>query len=305
MTDGFTNIPDFLVVGAAKSGTSSLHSYLSKHPDIYMPEKRKELYFWHILTNANRSIVDHLGAENIPTSLEEYLDYFSDAKPGQITGEACPSYLYFREQVLENLKKYHSNWRDTRIVIILREPVSRIVSEYRFICKHSLDPESLSFSESLKAEPLRLAENKLLPDLFYKKASMYCEQVKFYQDNFKNVRVYLFDDLKDKPAELLDDLCLFLGIDEKKLPSFHFEAVNSSSGARKLKYPAIMKTARMLLRWLPDSVKKKLSNVGKKVLTENIEIPDYELTRLKDSFREEITCLEKILNRDLTAWKAG
>lgn len=303
MTDGFTNIPDFLVVGAAKSGTSSLHSYLSKHPDIYMPEKRKELYFWHILTNKNRSIVDHLGAENIPTSLEEYLDYFSDAKTGQITGEACPSYLYFREQVLENLKKYRSNWMDTKIVIILREPVSRIVSQYRFVCKNRLDPESLSFSESLKAEPLRLAENKLLPDLFYTEASTYCQQVKFYQDNFKNVRVYLFDDLKDKPAELLDDLCLFLGVDEKKLPSFSFEAVNSSSGARKLKYPGIMKTAHMLLSWLPDSVKKKLSNAGKKVLTEEIEIPDYELTRLKDSFREEVVCLEKVLNRDLTAWK--
>ena len=217
MTDGFTNIPDFLIVGAAKSGTSSLHSYLSKHPDIYMPEKRKELYFWHILTNKNRSFVDYLGAKNIPASLEEYLDYFSNAKPGQITGEACPSYLYFREQVLENLKKYRSNWRDTRIVIILREPVSRIVSQYRFVCKHSLDPESLSFSESLKAEPLRLAENKLLPDLFYTKASMYCEQVKFYQGNFKNVRVYLFDDLKNKPSELLDDLCIFLGVDAKKL----------------------------------------------------------------------------------------
>ena len=306
MSDKVTSTPDFLIVGAAKSGTSSLHSYLSKHPDIYMPEKRKELYFWHVATNTNRSIIDHAGEGKIPIRLDEYLDYFKGASQGQITGEACPSYLYFHDHVLANLKKCHSKWKDVKIVIILRQPVSRIISQYRFVCKKQLDPEFLSFSDSLKAEPPRVKENKLLPDLFYTDVSKYSEQVEFYINNFKNVHVCLYDDLKESPRELLEILCEFLGVDGDKLPDFEFEVVNASSGARKLKYPWLAKNVRKIgrpvLGWLPKTLKINLKTKFENSISEPVVIPKEEVARLENYFLPEIKRLEALLGMDLSIW---
>lgn len=306
MTNDVTKIPGFLIVGAAKSGTSSLHSYLSRHPDIYMPEKRKELYFWHVATNTNRSIIDHAGEGNIPTRLDEYLEYFEDAREDQITGEACPSYLYFHDHVLQNLKQHHTKWKDVKIIIILREPVSRIISQYRFVCKKRLDPEFLSFSDSLKVEADRVKRNELLPDLFYTDVSKYAEQVEFYLKNFNNVHVCLYDDLKENPRELLENLCGFLGVDSAKLPEFDFEVVNASTGARKLKHPLIVQKARsagrLLLGWLPAGLKVSLRERVEGALSEPVIIPDDELERLKEMFSSEIEKLEQVLGRDLGLW---
>jgi len=306
MTNDVTKTPDFLIVGAAKSGTSSLHSYLSKHPDIYMPEKRKELYFWHMATNTNRSILDHAGEGNIPTQLNEYLEYFEDARENQITGEACPSYLYFHNHVLQNLKEHHANWKDVKIIIILREPVSRIVSQYRFVCKKQLDPEFLSFSKSLKAEADRVKQDELLPDLFYTDVSKYSEQVEFYLKNFKNVHVCLYDDLKETPRKLLGNLCSFLEVDSTKLPEFDFEVVNASIGAKKLKHPLIVQKARragrLLLRWLPERFKVSLREKFEGALSEPVIIPDDEVGRLREMFQGEIKKLEIVLDRDLSSW---
>ncbi len=307
MTNDVTKTPDFLIVGAAKSGTSSLHSYLSKHPDIYMPEKRKELYFWHVATNKNRSIIDRVGEGNIPTRLNEYLEYFEDAQVGQVTGEACPSYLYFHDHVLQNLRLHHINWKDVRIIIILREPVSRIVSQYRFVCKKRLDPEFLSFSDSLKAEGERVKQNELLPDLFYTDVSKYSGQVGVYKKNFNNVYVCLYDDLKANPRKLLKNLCDFLEVDSKKLPEFDFEVVNPSTGAKKLKHPLVVKKARrasrLFLGWLPVKFKVFLREKFEGALSETVVVPDDDVGKLRMLFQEEIEKLEAILGRDLSCWK--
>jgi len=306
MTNEVTTIPDFLIVGAAKSGTSSLHSYLSKHPDIYMPEKRKELYFWHVATNKNRSIIDHVGEGNIPTRLDDYLGYFEDARKDQVKGEACPSYLYFHDHVLQNLKQHHTHWRDVKIIIILREPVSRIVSQYRFVCKKRLDPDFLSFSDSLKVETDRVKRNELLPDLFYTEVSKYAEQVEFYQKNFNNVHVCLYDELKESPRKLLEDLCNFLKVDSSKMPELDFEVVNASTGAKKLKHPLIVKRARsvgrLFLGWLPDGLKVFLREKIEGALSEAVIIPDQEVRRLREVFQGEIKKLETILGKDLSFW---
>lgn len=271
-----------------------------------MPQKRKELYFWHIVSNPNRSIINHDGKNNIPLTPDEYVEYFKDADQRQVTGEACPSYLYYHDHVLENLKKYHSNWPKVKIVIILREPVNRIISQYQFVCKENLDPDSLSFSASLKAEPGRLRENRLLPDLFYLQLSKYSSQVSFYLKNFENVYICLYDDLKENPRKLLDDLCVFLGVDRERLPDFEFEVVNASKGAKRIKYPLIEKAARRLGRyficWLPKSLKKGFKSRIKELISEPAIVPDYEISELRKIFYPEIKKLETIIGRDLSCW---
>ncbi len=149
--DGAANYPDFLVVGAAKSGTSSLHRYLARQPDIVLPPT-KETWFWHQNRNANRAIFNYWDESRIPASLEEYLGLFDHAEPGQLVGEVCPSYLYYHEQTIESLTEFHPRWREVKIIIILRNPTDRILSEYRFVRQHGLDPEQLGLDDALRRE---------------------------------------------------------------------------------------------------------------------------------------------------------
>ena len=121
---------DFLLVGAPKAGTSSVHKYLFQHPDIFLTEQ-KELLFWHLISNPNKTQADYMNI--YIDSLDKYLTLFDAAEPEQICGEITPSYLYYHEYVISNLKKLHPKWQKVKIIIILREPVDKSISHYKFL----------------------------------------------------------------------------------------------------------------------------------------------------------------------------
>ena len=302
-----TDVPHFLVVGSAKSGTTSLHAYLGQHPDIYVPRARKELYYWHIQSNPNRSVVEFLGESSVASTLEEYLGYFEEAREGQLCGEVCPSYLYYHPLVIENLERQHRDWKNVRIIIILREPVSRMVSQYRFVCQRRLDPESLDFEASLRAEPRRLRENVVLPDLFYQDATRYVDQVAAYLDAFNHVHVCLYDDLRDDPDALLRGVFEFLGVDPKRRAPEALEVANASAGARRQIHPRLEATLsrayRSFSRVVPSALRAGLRDRVKDLLSEPATVDAQRVLELRREFADEVNALESLIGRDLSAWK--
>jgi hypothetical protein len=118
--------PNFLIVGAAKSGTTSLYNYLKQHPDIYMP-KHKEPLFMTSEIYANLSEKDprrHLNDEAKVYTYEDYLRLFADAKNEQMLGEASATYLYYYDVAIPKIKRYLG---DPKIVIMLRDPVGGLI----------------------------------------------------------------------------------------------------------------------------------------------------------------------------------
>ena len=300
------NFPDFLIVGAGKCGTSSLHYYLAAHPDVFLP-KQKELWFWHQNRNPNQAIFDHFAA---PTDLESYLEWFADAKDGQIVGEVCPSYLYYHDFVIESLKEYHPQWDQVKIVIILRDPLERIFSQYRFV--RQMGRENLSFAEAISEEPRRKADLQSLLGLHYLSVSLYSDQLKAYQESFENVKVFLYEDLAKDPGVLMRDLCAFLGVDEEFANAIDYSKKHNVSRAARIgRFSGAATTYEWFRHWGRSSPAtfrapfKKLLDVffrTNEVFDPDLVDPEIKQD-LKQKLRPDVEKVADLTGMDLSCWK--
>src|SRR3990172_9835933 len=129
-----TKLPDFFVVGAARSGTTSLHYYLKQHPEIFMPEV-KEIKFFRFLNTPIELIrmVKKKRALRLVYKFDDYIGHFEKALDTQMIGEANPGYLYVYKDTIKNIKVvYRENYKNLKIIIILRNPVDRAWSHFMF-----------------------------------------------------------------------------------------------------------------------------------------------------------------------------
>ena len=205
-------VPDFMIVGAAKSGTTSLHHYLGQHPEIFMP-KVKELFFFSFMDSPpNLSANDPLRGRTVHR-LEDYIEHFKAAKENQIVGESCPSYLYTYKNTIRNVKTvYQEKYIDLKIIIVLRNPAERAWSH--FTMKKNYEQEPLdNFKEAVGPELVdrRLKEGWNI-GYDYIGFGMYYEQVKAFLEEFPHVKLLLYDDFCNDAMRVFS---------RKKLPQIH------------------------------------------------------------------------------------
>ena len=180
------NPVDFLVVGAAKSGTTTLYETLNKHPGIYIPQNKECRYF----SDASGEFAGPgpQYANNVTRTLDEYQRLFKKAKPDQLCGDMSPDYLYYyRSAVPKILNEKDSS---VPIVIILRNPIDRAYSSYLYHIRDGR--EDLNFEDALDAETDRRRANWPW-GWSYLDGGMYAQQVKAYTDNFERVLLLLFE----------------------------------------------------------------------------------------------------------------
>jgi len=221
-------LPNFLVVGAAKSGTSSLHEYLVQHEDIFMPTINKEgkrVKEPQFLIKEKLKDRLHFGIWD----WKEYQSLFNDVKEERCIGEASVFYLYYYKQAIKNIK--YRLGENTKIIIILRNPIQRAYSAYNHVSKSGI--ENLSFKDSLDQEDGRLEKDvTLTPMVMYKDMGLYYNMVKAYKVEFKDVHVILFDDFKENSDKVMRNVFKFLDVKtEVKINS----AVQHNVGGKKWK----------------------------------------------------------------------
>ena len=297
-------MPNFLIVGAAKCGTSSLHNYLNQHPDIFMPSynargmKVKEPRFLVKEIIKNR-------VHNGVWDFKEYKSLFSDVKHEKLIGESTVLYLYYYETAIKNIKHYLGN--DIKIIIMLRKPVDRAFSAYLHVSRGK--KENLSFEEALKIEKERLKQNPTLsPMVNYQDMGMYYKMVKSYLDNFKNVHIIFYEDFKKNTNLSVKNTFKFLNVDS----NISIDTTKKHNvGGKVWRY-----------QWLKDLFFKKsyikviIKNLLPKKLVKNIfskiefiikkrSTPMSKQIRkeLLLSYTEDITKLEELLKIDLKHWK--
>ena len=134
------NKPNLLIVGAAKSGTTSLHHYLDQHDEVFM-SKHKEPHF--LINNEE-------GVNKIPNGINKYRDYirlFDNSKNYKYRGESSVMYLQFPEITIKNIIKYLDD--DIKIIIMLRNPIDRAFSGYQHVKRYN-KMENYTFKEAIE-----------------------------------------------------------------------------------------------------------------------------------------------------------
>lgn len=191
-------LPDFLVVGAQKSGTTSLFVLLSKHPQLFLPS-RKEVQFFS-------------SPALYPKGLDWYSQEFFAACPdGRLAGEVSPQYMTSTEIA----RRVHDDLPEAKIIAILRDPIDRAFSHYRMACRR--EQEHRSSVEAFASAALITEEDTTAPvSDRYLQFSDYERVLSEYLRLYGRDRMLILfqEDLDKRPETVMRQVCAFLGIDE-------------------------------------------------------------------------------------------
>lgn len=298
-------LPNFLIVGAAKSGTTSLYRYLNEHPEIYMPREIKETFFFTGKDFKDVNLESGNYGAAVITLLERYMSLFDEAEKGnfRVIGEACVGYLYYCKETIPKVKKYIP---EANIIIILRNPIDRAYSNYMHHVRDGY--EKYCFEDALRLETER-KEKKWWWGYCLKEAGLYYSQVKAYWENFNCVKIYLYDDLKRDSISLVQDIYKFLGVDPNFVPDVTKKY--NISGAQKNKWlHALLSKQNPLKSAFKPVLKVLMPEEKRRELIEHIKIKNLQKpcmkpeTReyLKNFYREDIMKLQDLIQRDLSGW---
>lgn len=313
------SLPDFLIVGAPKCGTTALHAFLKEHPGLHLP--RKEFH--------------HFGRDLRPEGYTghhwdraRYEGLFEEAEAGQLCGDSSVWYLSSRTAAQE----IHERNPEARILILLRNPVDMMYSLYNmFIWVRDLTPNGvidresgrvLSFEEALDTQETRKAELERDGDdeaaagrrvlrLFHTDAAMFSDQVARFFDAFPRAQVHvvLHDDFVAEPEATYRGVLRFLGVAEEFEPTFR--KVNASRDFKSVTlhrlmndHGALLALRRAMRVAVPRSLRKKVFRLIKRANVQTRpQEPMKEATRrrLEAHFRDDVEALGRLLGQDLTA----
>lgn len=206
-----SNRPNFIILGAAKAGTTALYHYLKQHPQIYVTPLKETNYFalaGEKLDFRGPGDADYVNSLSI-TDEAAYRAQFDGVTDEIAVGEASPLYLYHPHAAA----RIREAVPDARLVAILRNPIDRAYSAFLHLVRDGREPER-DFARVLQLEPERIAANW---EHIWHLAAMgrYEEQLRRYYDLFprEQIKVYLYRDLRTDQTGVLRDLFAFLGAD--------------------------------------------------------------------------------------------
>jgi len=216
-------LPDFLIAGVPKAGTTALHAALVRHPKLFLSRVKEPKFFLSDGPPPARG-----GPGDLQTYQEhvwrqvDYEALFDPAPPGSRRGEATPFYLYD----LAAHDRIKSLIPGVRLIILLRDPVDRAHSNWTHLWNAGLEPEA-GFLAACRAEPERIAAG--WADFWhYIRQGLYGRQIEHLFQVFPREQVLLlrYRELKDSPAATLDRVCSFLGVGTGVLTEIPKENVN-------------------------------------------------------------------------------
>jgi len=300
--------PNLLIVGAQKSGTTSLHNYLSHHPDVHMSKIKELAYFsreHRPFSVPNKE--DHIGylwySKRLQINCEEeYLEHFSKHKNEKIVGESSAEYLYYFNTA-QNIYRFNPHMK---IVIVLRNPANRAFSAYSDL-KFKL-PDIGSFSEELELENERISQSYHYK-WHFKAVGMYYQQVKAYLEYFPKdqIKIILFEDFIADTSTVMKEVCKFLGISHSFYEGYNFKKHNFSGVPKNRvlsdwinrKHPIKNLFKKLTPNSMLQRIKRTINNMN--LAKENM---DAEIQiRLRQFYKNDIEQLEDMIKIDLSQWK--
>jgi hypothetical protein len=313
-----THLPNFFLVGAPKTGTTSLYHYLKQHPDIYLSAVKEPCFFASEMRPDNFSqefaTSIRLSSQNllkyldgpmsgpnpggIITDWSHYLELFKNVSTETAIGEASVCYLWSATAA----GNIHARIPHAKIVVILRDPVERAFSQYLQYCASGLLTRGFRQHVDLCLRNNAPVFGLLRPFLEY---GLYYEQVKLYFDLFPraHVRIYLYEEAWRSPEWLLKDLFGFLGVDPRvEVDTSRRDLQRQAPKAMSMQY--LLRKSGLIpgvKRLLPVSFRGRCrAALFKQKGSLQLDPKDRQYTL--DYYRADIQKLSSLLDRDLRAW---
>jgi hypothetical protein len=295
-------MPDFLVIGAGKAGTTSIYRYLAEHPDIFVTPVKETRYFACVGEDPAKCWV----AKNTPysyvvTTREEYEALFLGRSTEAAAGEVCPQYLSWPGAAYEIKRQVPA----VKMLAVLRNPVERAISSYVFRWSRGVEKGSLSsaLQEERAGHRADWRSGRLLDQ------GLYSKHLNRFFGLFhrEQIMVALYDDLLADPLCLMQDIYRFIGVDATFRPAIarRYNVTENTRpkgrlGGYLLKSGgAAAAVGNTLGALIPDAVRTRL----KQPFTETLPgFPNSVRRELAEFFHDDVQTLQGLVGRDLAHW---
>lgn len=297
-------LPNFLIFGVQKAGTTSIYKYLKEHPQVFMSPLKETDFFGRpsALSGQRMEAVSTTkgGRKKIET-IEDYRALFEGASQEIAIGEASPNYLFLHDHAVPAIQKHVP---DAKLIAILRNPVDRAYSDYLMHVREAIG----------EPRPLAVQVEKSPESSYTLLKGRYYEGVKHFLDAFgrEQVKIFLYDELRQDTPALMREVYDFIGVDS----TFEADTSKQQQKAEVPKNQSINKLLRtnnplrtavggLLRTVLPEERRQKLRSLliaansqGKSAMP----LSSADAQVLTQYYREDVLRLQDLLARDLSHW---
>ncbi|NEO98875.1 MAG: sulfotransferase [Symploca sp. SIO2E9] len=282
-------LPDFIIIGAGKCGTTSLHNYLDQHPQIYICPTKETNFF---IDEQRKAKMKRWGSIS---NLEDYSALFNHASPSQVIGEISTNYYAFPESA----KLIHELLPEVKIIAILRDPAHRAFSEYQMFVRAG--HEKRDFAEAISDSQKKS---------YVKRGLYYSELLPFF-DTFDRdkIKICLYEDFSQEPEKFVRDFFQFIEVDYNFIPDMTQRGRTGGLPKNKalnefLKKPNPIRAAAasVLKTFMPLESRQKLKSNIIQANSKKAKLSLETRSKLIEFYCDDILKLQDLVERDFSAW---
>ena len=273
-------LPNFLICGTEKGGTSALFHYLKAHPEVFMPEA-KELNFFNF---------------NYFKGIEWYERYFAESASVPVRGEASPLYMAFPEVP----RRIAQVIPEAKLLFVLRDPAERAYSNYWFNVNRGVQYPQESFSKMIRrATGYRR----------YLSKGFYSDQIAMFLPHFSRDQFHFIitEEMGENTPDVLKRCFRFLDLadHEPEVRKRHNRAQLPRGGVASAMLNVVLPVQKALRPLLPARIDGRLKQTVRSTFFTNKEKPamsEEDRAYLQDVYREPNEQLAELIGQDLSAW---
>ena len=272
-------LPNFLIIGSQKAGTTSLYRILKQHPQIFMADQKEINFFFK--------------DEEYARGAEAYNQHFADCVNQLACGEASPGYICHPEAPA----RIHALLPDVKLILTVRDPIKRAISQYWDNRRHL--NESHTFAQAVD---LYLSDEYHPDEIGYFSRGVYIRYIRNYLEYFprENMLILPFEEMISAPEDFYKRIFAFLGVDEDFKSEDFDEAFNPTEVWMNPFYQMLLRRPRYQKK-IPAKL-RRLFYWGKKMRFSAPPIDEASRTKLEDFYRSWNDELHNFLGPDSVDW---
>ena len=307
--------PNFFVVGVVKGGTTSLYNYLDMHPSIFLTPIKESNHF-------SDADMNHEGFEdqykidsglNIDKYLKgtrelvhiahvrdrnQYLALYDQADDEIALGEVCNSYFFCKSSAVA----IHDSYPESRIIVMLRNPIERVFSQYLMNLREAKVLKR-DFKSEIEADYNR-TEKGWGVSHNYLELGLYAQQLEIYLNLFpkEQIKLCFFEEFMKNKQEQIDDIFRFLNVGPYPIDNF---AQHNSAKMPRSKALNYFLNRSGFIKLAKSLISRERRQKFKGLLYSDKNLPELSVKDkafLCDFYREDIARLEKMIDKDLSHW---